>query len=556
MSSENDQTIVDRMIRDAYAILRKPESVISLLEQGDRHFGLGSEGFADAERHFDEAGSLIDELSPLTGSDFAEFTSGNSAMPATELTLDIKFAVVAIDPAVFAEARITVGQIVPEWIWDPVEKTQDIRLAKTAGEGTSHGFVRLFVSADDDQGRWFNLEVSGEGEQRLIHFRLIQFRWQVAAGDRFQEALNLTDTELALTRHLVAGGSVRSFAEKRGRSIGTARNQLKMLLRKLAIGSQQELLMLYTGFAHSLRMIDSAPGPKRHFCSRIHHEGDGDRIAWEQHGDPEGLPVLYYHPFFEGALFTEEQDAAARAAGLRIIAPWRPYFGETTGIGSRAALVESFGHRLEMMLGDIGVEKCAILANRAGAPYAISFAKHHAHRCCGAVLAGPVIPFPTWADLRRTKTGYRRPLQLTRLAPSFARVYIRATLAGSLRGDFDKFLEDLLRDNPTDRAFFRKPEVRELVRLAGTYTFAKTLDGPVEGVIMEASDWSEYCRDIKIPVVVAVGDQEGSVSLEHFGDFADEYGFELATGFQRSSELVLHDDPARIFAMLRQQLTA
>ncbi len=552
--AEERETYVDRIIRDAYATMGKPERVISLLEQGEHHFEAGQEDVGSADQHFVEAGELIDEVSTLTGSDFANFVLPDVSPSGAELVLDRSQRLVSFDPEVFSGPELQRGHPAPDWLWDPAERSEDLRRIRETKSGSSTGFLRLFTGPDDDQGRWFNVEAGAEAQAEHVHFKLIQFRWQEASGNRFREALGLTETELALTRHLVSGGNVRSFAEQRERSVGTARNQLKALLRKLAINSQQELLMLYTGFAHSLRLIDESEGPKRHFCSRIFHEEDGDRIAWEEHGDPSGDPVLYFHPFFEGALFTAEQDAAAREAGLRIIAPWRPLSGETTGRSKRIELVREFARRLDPFLEAQGITECAVLSATAGTPFALGFVQATRVKVSGVVLAGPLVPFPTWSDISMVDIGYRRAVQMTRMAPAFARIYIRATLAGSLRGEFDKFIDDFYRSSPDDRAYYKRPEIRELIRQSGTYTFIKTLDGPTEGVIIEAFDWSELCRDIAPPVTLAIGANGGFVSRENYQKFADQYGFLVDAEFRRSGQLVMHDDPVRVFAHLRRKI--
>lgn len=557
----NDTTLVDRIIRDAYAIAGKPERLLSLLEQSDAQLRANRDDVVAADLHFDEAGNLIDELTPLINSDFSGFDTHQDAVndasgEKSELVVDGDFRIVAFDDEVFGGGAIRPDEYLPEWVWDRIDSKDDMRRLRAADAGKMAGFLRLYTSAEDAQGRWFAVEVAGRGADRRIRFKLIQFRWHEGSGDQFAKALGLTQTELALTRHLVSGGTVRSFAEERGRSIGTARNQLKALQRKLAIGSQQELLMLYTGFAHSLRLMDDDASPRRHYCSRIYRESEEDRIAWEQHGDPDGDPVLYFHPFFEGALFTAQQDGAARAAGLKIIAPWRPMSGETTGSGVRLDLVRNFARRLGPFLDAQGVGRCAILGATAGGPFALGFSQMHPDRVSGAVLAGSVIPWPKWSDLRTVRAGYRRPLQLTRMAPAFARIYIRATLAGSLKGGFDTYIDDFYSGSPLDAQFYKRPEIRETIRLSGTYTFVRTLDGPAEGVILEASDWSDLCVGQKPPVTVMAGIGGGVVGIENYERFADRYGFDFDPGFERSGQLVMHDDPERVFARLRAMIDA
>ncbi len=383
-------------------------------------------------------------------------------------------------------------------------------------------------------------------------FASIQFRWNEASGDRFGAALDLTATELALTRHLVTGGTLRSFSEQRGRSIGTVRNQMKMLCRKLSIGSQQELLMLYTGFAHSLQRSGSAAADGQHDCLRVHRAEDGSAIAWEEHGDPDGKPVLYFHAFFEGALLTPAQDAAAKASGLRIIAPWRPHWGDTTGQGERFDLVRDFADRLQTLLDKLGIEKCALLGATAGAPFALGAAQRFGARATGLVLAGPVLPYRTWAELNRLAPGYRRPMKLARLAPAFARMWVRATVGGTLLGDFDTIADDFLGEASADRQYLKHPEARATIQRAGSYTFRSSLEGPVQAVLLEISDWNPLCTGIEVPVTVMVGNKPGGIDHSLFAEFAARHGFTLVDDFTNSNQFVLHDDPARVFTMLRE----
>lgn len=553
---ESRDTLVDRLIRDAYGIVGRPERLISVLNEGDSGIASPEAGdVAAADRHFEQAGQLIDEVSSLVGTDFAGFgpASGDAGEAETGVVLafDSGLRVAAVDRGQLTGPALEVGGFAPDWLWDPAEMhAAKSRVAECEPDQPAQ-IMRLFRSPEDETGQWYAMRCEGAGDDRRIVFTAMQFQWRDASGARFAEALALTDAERALTRHLVMGGTVRSFAEERGRSVGTARNQLKALCRKLAIGSQQELLMLYAGFAHSLQQLDDAPGERRHFCARIYHEPDGGVIAWEQYGDPDGFPVLFFHTFFDGALFTAEQDRAALAAGLRIIAPWRAYTGETTGEGTRMAMVRRFAERLDGFLSAQGVDRCAVLGMMVGAPWALGFAQGFPQRVCGVVLAGPAIPFASWGELRRLGTGQRKPMQLTRLAPKFARIYIRATLAGSLKGGFDTYLDEFFSNSPADRAYYNRPDIREMVRLSGTYTFVKSLEGPTESVMLQASDWSDLCRDIQVPVTVAVGTEPGAISDDLYDEFAGRFGFAIDRSFDRSSQLVLHDDPARVFALVR-----
>ena len=545
-----------RLISNAYAIAAQPTRLLTLLDEAERSMTQSETAVRDVDGHFEHAGDLIAQLSPLVGTDFGQFKPGTGASRAFDLELDGDLRVLSFDKEAFSGDGISVGKPVPDWVWDPVEMVDDQRRVRAGQGDDGPGFLRFFANETDEQGRWYTIRRETRSRSVRIGLRAVQFRWNASSGAQFASALGLTDTELALTRHLVDGGTVRSFAEKRGRSVGTARNQLKTLCRKLAVGSQQELLMLYTGFAHSLDLMESEERDTRHVCANIHREADGHRIAWEEHGDPDGDPVLYFHPFFEGALFTPEQDRAARQAGLRIIAPWRPLIGETTGDGKRLELVRGFARRLGPFLDHIGVERCAVLAAPAGTAFAAGFMQHRPDRVCGGVLAGSRIPYPTWFDLKKAGSGYGRALQMTRLAPAFARIYIRATLAGSLKGEFSAYIDDFFRDSPIDRAYYDDPTILETIRRSGTYTYIKTMDGPTEGILIDAFDWSDVCEGIEPEVIVAYGSAGNARELQLRRDFAKRFGFAMDEGYLRSAQLVMHDDPRRIFAHLRRIIDA
>ncbi|WP_432559255.1 alpha/beta fold hydrolase [Granulicoccus sp. GXG6511] len=114
---------------------------------------------------------------------------------------------------------------------------------------------------------------------------------------------------------------------------------------------------------------------------------DGRRMGYAEFGDPNGVPVLFFHGTpgsrLSGALLADH----AEAAGVRLLAPDRPGFG-----------LSSFqqGHgRLEWPLDvveladELGIERFIALGWSAGGPYALACAAVHPDRVSAVgVLAG------------------------------------------------------------------------------------------------------------------------------------------------------------------------
>lgn len=78
---------------------------------------------------------------------------------------------------------------------------------------------------------------------------ILMFRQPAAAGALATAARRYgwSPTEAALCRHLLEGGSVRSFSEQRGVSLHTARNQMRSVLEKAGVQRQSALIALVAG---------------------------------------------------------------------------------------------------------------------------------------------------------------------------------------------------------------------------------------------------------------------------------------------------------------------
>ncbi|MGB8166425.1 MAG: alpha/beta hydrolase, partial [Chthoniobacteraceae bacterium] len=65
-------------------------------------------------------------------------------------------------------------------------------------------------------------------------------------------------------------------------------------------------------------------------ASRVIPLPSGPSLAVEEYGTPTGEPVFFFHGWPSGAAQGRLLDEAARALGIRIIAPSRPGCGGST----------------------------------------------------------------------------------------------------------------------------------------------------------------------------------------------------------------------------------
>lgn len=118
---------------------------------------------------------------------------------------------------------------------------------------------------------------------------------------------------------------------------------------------------------------------------------DGRLLEHVEYGDPQGLPVLYFHGTPGTATVAELCDEDARASGVRVIATSRPGFGRTTttapglGVAARDCL-ELADH--------LGLDRFATHGSSGGGPSALALAAVASDRVSVVLLAASPGPIP------------------------------------------------------------------------------------------------------------------------------------------------------------------
>ena len=88
--------------------------------------------------------------------------------------------------------------------------------------------------------------------------------------------------------------------------------------------------------------------------SRVQRLADGRRIGYAEFGDPQGATVLALHGTPSSRLMFALTDQAARARGLRIVAPERPGYGlsdfrRRTNLAQTADDLTAFADALQLL---------------------------------------------------------------------------------------------------------------------------------------------------------------------------------------------------------------
>jgi pimeloyl-ACP methyl ester carboxylesterase len=104
---------------------------------------------------------------------------------------------------------------------------------------------------------------------------------------------------------------------------------------------------------------------------------DSDRgsVAYAEYGDPEGVPLLFFHGTPGSRLLGELYDDAARERGMRVLALDRPGYGDSDPWEDRT--LANTGAFATPVLADAGVDSAGVVGFSGGGPHALAFAASH-----------------------------------------------------------------------------------------------------------------------------------------------------------------------------------
>lgn len=123
---------------------------------------------------------------------------------------------------------------------------------------------------------------------------------------------------------------------------------------------------------------------------------DGRTLAYDDVGDPTGVPVVYLHGTPDSRLARHPDDGRAAAARVRLVAVDRPGAGASSPHPS--ATLASLGHDLAVLLDHLGVDRAGVLAWSSGGLFALAASPVLGERVPAITLVGTVPPVEAYDD--------------------------------------------------------------------------------------------------------------------------------------------------------------
>src|SRR6185437_14267778 len=125
---------------------------------------------------------------------------------------------------------------------------------------------------------------------------------------------------------------------------------------------------------------------------------DGAVLAFEEYGDPTGVPVIFCHGWPSSRTMAQLADEPACTLGVRIISPDRPGISGSSMQLDRK--LSDWPRVLEQLVDHLEVGEFRMLAISGGAPYAYATAIAIPERVRAISIVGGVIPFADLTDFK------------------------------------------------------------------------------------------------------------------------------------------------------------
>src|SRR6478736_662330 len=241
---------------------------------------------------------------------------------------------------------------------------------------------------------------------------------------------------------------------------------------------------------------------------------DGAVLAFEEYGDPTGVPVIFCHGWPSSRTMAQLADGPARALGVRIISPDRPGISASSMQLDRK--LSDWPSLVQQLVDTLEIGEFRILAISGGAPYAYATAVAMPERVRAIAIVGGVIPFAELKDFNGLLPFYRYMLAFYRNRPRLLRQLVflaRPFLSFHAPIRLRPLLLKMLLLRSCDAASLRDAAAFEAIFESQRRAWRASADGVVADAQIYAQPWGFAIEDVRVPVRLWHGKQDRAFSV-------------------------------------------
>jgi Predicted hydrolases or acyltransferases (alpha/beta hydrolase superfamily) len=244
----------------------------------------------------------------------------------------------------------------------------------------------------------------------------------------------------------------------------------------------------------------------------------GAVVAFQEYGDPNGLPVVFCHGWPSSCTMAQLTDEPARELGIRIISPDRPGISGSSLQPDRK--LADWPRVIQGVLDHLGIGEFRALAISGGAPYAYTMAAAMPRRVRAIAIVCGAIPMAELEDGRGLLPLYRWMFALYRSRPQLLRrLFCMARPILSVRAPvrLRPLLLKMLMLRPCDAESLRDAAAFEAIFESQRRAWRGSVEGVMADAHIYAQPWGSSLEEIRVPVRLWHGKQDRAFSV-HLAD--------------------------------------
>ena len=557
----------DKIVALAHEVASDPEQLAHFISAISEIYDLSLREAPDTSGVGDDGVLALGQIAPATGhagrDEAMDAISATLAdLRANAFTIDQLGIVRAVDASPADSFPVRKGSSVYAALADATSrKVVRDRLGLGLGDRSAHKSVIAIEAEQGTRSFWSFQVYRNDQGMPAGRFTELKLGGSEQTCDAFVEAFDLTATERELLLALVEGHSPRDFADRRGRSVETARTQVRSLLAKVGVSSQIDLIRLYAA-AYSAQQESDEPQPTAATRPRpgtmvLYLEG-GRRLEVQIHGPATGRPVIFLHNMFSGPFMTQPVIAALIDRNIRLICPWRAGFaGSERRVPPPKDPVRATVEDIEAVLDAVGIDKAPVIGCMSAAAHAVAAAAILPGRITNALCIAGFPPIRSRSQIDTLPPWPRLFAYTARYFPGVLTLTVRAVVGLLLKdrasviydGLYSREQADLaIVSDPAHRAFF----IEDFARVFQQDTRAYESDAA-----LAASDWSDYLNWKSLGKVRFLhGAHDPVTPVAHLTAAVGAFPCVTITTAPNSGQLVMFEDVTLTMDLLEEMLAS
>ncbi len=398
--------------------------------------------------------------------------------------------------------------------------------------------------------------------KNLLLVKCCYAEWTQSGARVLVEAFGLTPAELDIARQLYAGQKVRQISEQRNRSLGTVQKQVKSLLAKAQVSTQNDFIRLALGLMH---VVEISPIPKvaaqanllpdRSFKEvSVKEFKPGRRLQYAHYGRSDGDPVLFLHGHTSSASPSYSLVRAAAQEGLQIIAPCKPGVDGSSGADDAFAPME-FIEECLLLLESLNIDRIPIVGHAMSGVYAIEAAARYPDRFCAVALCDTGTPLVHAKQFEAMPEASQRIFLAAKNTPDLLYTPFAFAAGAALEAEEtqDAFVRSQFQESEHDTQLLDQPAIYSAAKEAMIW-FMKTAKRSVDELVYWVSDWSDAFDLVSKnrPVLFVQSERHEWLPTHHTVEFCRNLPNANFRILPKTAQLFIYEQPEAFCRALRE----